>query len=274
MRRKQATAVLVMAIALMNTLCSVACGSPIANRFVAGTPVQTPAGPRAIEKLRKGDKVCARDPSTGKTELKSVLQTIVHKAPAVVVLGFSQSAAGPVAERITCTPQHPFYVKDKGFVSAGELGIGTQIVTRAGPALFLKTVSRRNEPAGVLVYNFEVEGDHTYFVGAAGDGLWVHNDCPGDFTVPPGNTTHPVPMTPEDALDTAADWLGPGYREAIGRDPTVGPSGTFISQDGQRVVRMTARDLDPNRGTSHMNFETWDPSHTCRIGNLRLGLLP
>ena len=272
MRRKQATAVLVMAIALMNTLCSVACGSPIANRFVAGTP-ESAAGPRAIEKLRKGDKVWARDPSTGKTELKSVLQTIVHMAPAVVVLGFSQSAAGPVVEQITCTPQHPFYVKDKGFVSAGELGIGTQIVTRAGPALFLKTVSRRNEPAGVLVYNFEVEGDHTYFVGAAGDGLWVHNDCPGDFTVPPGNTTHPVPMTPEDALDTAADWLGDGYYETPGRG--AGPSGVYRSVDGQRMFRMTDYDLSGHNGrvAPHVNFEQFGANGTW-VGNLHLGLLP
>jgi hypothetical protein len=40
------------------------------------------------------------------------------------------------------TPQHPFYVASQWFVQAGELGIGTQIVTRAGLVLFLKTVSR------------------------------------------------------------------------------------------------------------------------------------
>ena len=32
-------------------------------------------------------------------------------------------------------------------------------------------------PHGVTVYNFEVEGDHTYFVGTANGGAWVHNDC-------------------------------------------------------------------------------------------------
>jgi hypothetical protein len=193
MKRKQAAAALVMAIALMSAVCSVAYGVPIANRFVAGAPVQTAAGARAIEKIQKGDRVWARDPGTGKTELKAVLQTFVHKAPAVVTLGFSQSAAGPVVEHITCTPQHPFYVAGRGFVQAGELGIGTQIVTRAGPALFLKTVSRRNEPAGVPVYNFEVEGDHTYFVGSAGEGLWVHNDCPGQVFYRGGPSLSPRP---------------------------------------------------------------------------------
>src|SRR5205085_4133608 len=32
-------------------------------------------------------------------------------------------------------------------------------------------------PAGIRVYNFEVEGNHTYFAGATGGGASVHNDC-------------------------------------------------------------------------------------------------
>ena len=29
----------------------------------------------------------------------------------------------------------------------------------------------------VNVYNFEVAGDHTYFVDQGGEPVWVHNDC-------------------------------------------------------------------------------------------------
>ncbi len=80
-------------------------------------------------------------------------------------------------ERITTTAGHPFFVAGVGFVPAGRLAIGCQIVTRAGPALRLET----EHPTGKLqtVYNFEVAGTHTYFVGKAG--LWVHNNCEPEY---------------------------------------------------------------------------------------------
>ena len=64
--------------------------------------------------------------------------------------------------------------RGRGFVPAGELGIGTSIVTRAGPSLRLHAA--QTKAAGTTVYNLEVEDFHTYFVGKAK--LWVHNiDC-------------------------------------------------------------------------------------------------
>jgi hypothetical protein len=39
---------------------------------------------------------------------------------------------------------------------------------------------------GVVVYNFQVEGDHTYFVGdihAQGEWVWTHNSCLSDDLV-------------------------------------------------------------------------------------------
>ena len=65
----------------------------------------------------------------------------------------------------------------RGAISLSKLGIGTQIVTRAGPPLVIVTLVHHRYPHGVTVYNFEVEGDHTYFVGTANGGAWVHNAC-------------------------------------------------------------------------------------------------
>jgi hypothetical protein len=59
----------------------------------------------------------------------------------------------------------------------GSLGIGTLVVTRAGPSVVVHSLVRHHSAAGVAVYNVEVEGDHTYFVGNASGGEWVHNDC-------------------------------------------------------------------------------------------------
>jgi hypothetical protein len=69
------------------------------------------------------------------------------------------------------SPEHPFYVDGKGFVAAASLGVGTQIVTRAGPCLTVTAVEERHgAKGGYPVYNFVVPGDHTYFVGSL-DGL-------------------------------------------------------------------------------------------------------
>ena len=114
------------------------------------------------------------------TEAKRVTDTFTHVAPQVLTLTLLDPRTGLVSERLVCTPGHPFYVDGKGFVLAGQLGIGTSIVTRAGPCLTLSSVNWQRDGAGAAqgarVYNFTVEGDHTYFVGNTGGGTWVHNN--------------------------------------------------------------------------------------------------
>ena len=70
-------------------------------------------------------------------------------------------------------------------MEAGSLGIGTSIVSRAGPLLSVQGVSWHRAQAGqsllaskpYTVYNLTVEDDHTFFVGTSGGGTWVHNIC-------------------------------------------------------------------------------------------------
>jgi hypothetical protein len=76
-------------------------------------------------------------------------------------------------EQIETTETHPFCVEGRGWVQAGQLGIGTQILARAGPGLWIACIERRWQAA--RVFNFEVEGAHCYFVGSSGGGLCVHN---------------------------------------------------------------------------------------------------
>jgi hypothetical protein len=57
----------------------------------------------------------------------------------------------------------------KGFVPAGQLVIGNAIVTRAGPDAEVVGIEWKEQPN--RVYNFTVEGDHTYFVGTTNGGL-------------------------------------------------------------------------------------------------------
>jgi len=93
------------------------------------------------------------------------------------------------------TSEHPFAVEGRGFVPAGQLAIGNAIVTRAGPALVVKSRKVQAHKEGVPVYNFAVDGDHTYFVGTANGGTWVHNACcrPAIKTILPDRVVNALP---------------------------------------------------------------------------------
>ncbi len=113
--------------------------------------------------------VWSRDAATGTTQLKPLTQTFERYAT-TLALTFSNG------ETVETTREHPFYVESEGFVNAGELGIGTSIVTRAGPSVRLVSVS---SGAAQTVYNFEVADYHTYFVGQGE--VWVHNALCGQI---------------------------------------------------------------------------------------------
>jgi hypothetical protein len=157
--------------------------------FVAGTPVQTGHGSRPIQRVKTGDKVWSRDPATGRTEMRRVVRTYRHLAHQTITVRLADRA-GRVVQTLTATPDHRFFVVGRGAVALRRLGIGTQVMTRAGPPLVIKSLARHEYPHGIAVYNFEVQGDHTYFVGKANGGTWVHNQCGGTF-----------PNTPEEMDD-------------------------------------------------------------------------
>ena len=113
-----------------------------------------------------------------KTEVKPVLRTTIKSAPAVVSLSFANAKSGKIVETIVCSREHPFMVQGVGFVIAGRLALGNSIVTRAGPPVTLAKIEWKQGKCSV--YNFEVEVDHTYFVGSANGGVWVHNAGPCD----------------------------------------------------------------------------------------------
>ena len=123
--------------------------------FVAGTLVLMADGTtKPIEQVKEDEWVMARDEATGQTEPRQVKQKSVKYVDATRVLTFSDGS------KIETTDEHPFFVEGRGFLPAKEAGIGTSIVTRAGPTLQVTNVEVKTQ--GATVYNFEVEGLHTY----------------------------------------------------------------------------------------------------------------
>jgi hypothetical protein len=76
-------------------------------------------------------------------------------------------------ETISVTPNHEFWVVDKGWIEAEDLGIGDRLWTNDGGVVDVDGVTRRE--GSFQVYNFEVDGFHSYFVSDLD--ILVHNAC-------------------------------------------------------------------------------------------------
>lgn len=75
--------------------------------------------------------------------------------------------------KVTVTEEHPFYVAGLGWVISGDLRAGDELAQRDGGSIAITSINVRR--ADTTVYNFEVAGDHNYYVTEAQ--LLVHN-CP------------------------------------------------------------------------------------------------
>ena len=134
--------------------------------FVAGTTVLTTLGKKAIETVQIGDMIPCVDHITGEAAEKRVISTTVNKVDRLIELDID-------GETIRCTETHPFQVKGKGWVNAGELNPGDIVYTKDWNTATVESVNLIELAEPVEVFNFEVEDCHTYFVG---DGyILVHN---------------------------------------------------------------------------------------------------
>jgi hypothetical protein len=149
---------------------------------VAGTEIQTIDGEKSIEDIKVGDWVLSDDPNTpGRVIYKQVLQTFAHDATTTIDIFID-------GEKITTTEEHPFWVPDVGWVAAKDLHAGTHLQTNTESWLDIDKVDKHIELT--KVYNFEVEGFHTYFVSDLG--FLVHNTCYTEG-LKSSNPTHSVP---------------------------------------------------------------------------------
>ena len=154
------------------------------NCFKAGTLVLTSEGHKKIEDIQVGDKVWAYDEKSQSKRLKKVVQVFQNKTKKWLHIHINQ-------EEIICTPEHPFYVinpkevptlqfegresfKYEGeWVASKDLKEGMQVLLANGKYATIEVVETEELDTFETTYNFEVEDDHTYFVGTAS--ILVHN---------------------------------------------------------------------------------------------------
>ena len=169
-------------------------GAPT-NCFIAGTLVAVAgvgvgtadAGPstasKPIEEIQVGDFVWARDEHDPSAPAKLEKVVALYRSTSYDLQQLEVLDAAGQSEQIVATDGHPFFVVDVGWTTADAIQVGQKLVG-AGGAVLTVVANRDWKPeGGVVVYNFQVEGDHTYFVGdihAQGEWVWTHNACTFD----------------------------------------------------------------------------------------------
>ena len=137
----------------------------------------------AVEELKEGDWVLSRDQHDPagpvRRRRRRVARVFRKTVEHLRVLEIRGGDSGNV-ETIKTTDEHPFWVEGLGWVAAKDLAAGMRLSQPDGSDAVVVSAAREAHPEGVAVYNFEVEGDHTYFVeDGSGEqtAVWVHNTC-------------------------------------------------------------------------------------------------
>ena len=142
--------------------------------FVAGTQVRISGSTKSIEEVASGDQVWSRCEATGEQGLKSVVRTFISHPTELVHIKVESSD-----HEVVGTPEHPFWVKEAGWVTLGEVHLGDRLVCADGSVATVRSLQREHAAPGTTftTYNFEVADWHTYFVQAGEGAVWVHNTC-------------------------------------------------------------------------------------------------
>ncbi len=130
-----------------------------------------------IEDVEEADYVLARDEFGSEIGLRRVIEVYRRTSDHLRILTFQ--ANDGTQQTLETTNEHPFWVVGyETFTEAKNLKVGTKVTSPQGDLQTL--VSTRYEPhlEGVAVFNFQVEGYHTYYVrehGTRGPPVLVHN---------------------------------------------------------------------------------------------------
>ena len=224
-------------------------GDAMCPCFGAGTLVETAEGLRPIETVRVGDLVLSRDEGTGETGYQPVTQVFITPDKEVLELTVIDDDGG--SETLVTTPGHPFWVDGQGWVTAAELRVGEVLMTaEQGLATLSAALSREGRRT---VYNLEVEGWHTYFVGEAG--AWVHNACrcgggetPRDHATKNTKNWSATMQSEGDARALA--------RTKLGSNPVEVEPGKLRSADGKWQYRAKPSDV----ADDHVHLEELNPA--------------
>ena len=108
----------------------------------------------------------AGKPGDGEQELKPMEDTFVNETDKLVHVTFG-------GETVTTTPEHPFYMSQKGWTLATDLRTRDRLQLVNGEYVVVEQVQHELLEAPIKVYNFRVVDNHTYYPG--NQSILVHN---------------------------------------------------------------------------------------------------
>ncbi|WP_434415059.1 polymorphic toxin-type HINT domain-containing protein [Nannocystis pusilla] len=131
--------------------------------FATGTPIDTPAGPVAIEALAPGATVLSFDVLRGEAQVSHVLRRVSRGERPVLQLRLADGRA------LRVTGEHPLWLPHAGvFRPARDLHVGDRLLGRDGAALPLESIVSDGTSE---VWELSVDAPDTYFA----DGVLAHN---------------------------------------------------------------------------------------------------
>ncbi len=133
--------------------------------LAAGTLVLTPAGVKTIESLQCGDRVMSGPDADGVRHAETI--AAVQQSTASTTLRLRVGG-----DSIVTTASHPFAKAGHGWIRAGDLRAGDQILSASSP-MRIEAISP--EPAQ-RVWNLKLTEGHSYLVGETR--LVVHDGSP------------------------------------------------------------------------------------------------
>ena len=136
--------------------------------FTEDTLIYTRDGYKSIKDIEVGDEVYSEDVESGEQGFKRVRKIFVRETTTIVQIVINDI-------KIQTTPEHPFYVPEKGWVPAGELQLGESLKFASGKQGKISFIRRESLTTPITVYNFEVDDWHTYVVSP--NNVVVHNTC-------------------------------------------------------------------------------------------------
>ena len=144
--------------------------------FHGSTLVKTADGYKAIAHIRVGDRVFAKDETSGAMGYKPVTAQYGNPYQETVYIEVSDGL-GKI-QTLVSNRIHPFY-SDGKWIKAEDLKAGSRLFAENGAEPTVQSVTVKQEP--LQAYNLTVADWHTYFVKgdkAETEGVWVHNECP------------------------------------------------------------------------------------------------
>lgn len=127
--------------------------------FPKGTKIHTPKGEKELQNLCVGDIITSYNRHTKKIENKPVVNIMKHKAHDIVCIKLKSG------QIVFCTKNHPFFVRDKGWISAENLRGNDYVMQllrksdRRNKALENGLLSEQTAGMGILLQGMRTKGN-------------------------------------------------------------------------------------------------------------------